>query len=111
MAEFKEIMAMWLEGKSYDAIASALGCSNREIPYRAGSTGTALAKGLYGAKRIPAELSERDDSWPSQPQACGASDEEMRPARLQQEAPCENHGVRFFPPDIPRPGQKEFPCR
>lgn len=31
MAEFKEIMAMRLEGKSYDAIASALGCSNRDI--------------------------------------------------------------------------------
>ncbi|WP_342318728.1 hypothetical protein [Corynebacterium mayonis] len=31
MAEFKEIMAMRLEGKSYGDIASALGCSNRDI--------------------------------------------------------------------------------
>lgn len=31
MAEFKEIMAMRLEGKSYADIASALGCSNRDI--------------------------------------------------------------------------------
>ena len=30
MAEFKEIMAMRLEGKSYADIASALGCSNRD---------------------------------------------------------------------------------
>ncbi|WP_237559421.1 hypothetical protein [Corynebacterium pilosum] len=31
MAEFKEIMAMRLDGKSYGDIASALGCSNRDI--------------------------------------------------------------------------------
>src|SRR5699024_2627942 len=31
MANFKEIMAMCLDGVSYSAIASALGCSRRDI--------------------------------------------------------------------------------
>ncbi|QPK79211.1 hypothetical protein G7Y31_00265 [Corynebacterium lizhenjunii] len=85
-ASFKEIMAMRLEGKSYDAIASALGCSNREIPYRAGSTATALAKASTEPNEFQLNFPSAPDSRPSQPQACGASDEEMRPVRLQQEA-------------------------
>ena len=31
MANFKEIMAMCLNGASYSAMATALGCSNRDI--------------------------------------------------------------------------------
>ena len=31
MANFKDIMAMCLDGGSYAAISAALGCSNRDI--------------------------------------------------------------------------------
>ena len=31
MANFKDIMAMYLDGGSYSAISAALGCSNRDI--------------------------------------------------------------------------------
>ncbi|WP_206215038.1 hypothetical protein [Corynebacterium lizhenjunii] len=111
MASFKEIMAMWLEGKSFDAIASALGCSNRESPIVLGRQARHWQKASTEPNEFQLNFPSAPDSWPSQPQARGASDEAMRPVRLQQEAQCENYGVRFFPPGIPGPGQKEFPCR